>query len=153
MKDNIFNRIFHSRELYEQVRKEESERFKQKITPLLLEKLESCEVMNDLLLLHKRIYSMEMGYDVDIKLQDQENNYTNVPVSEATVEHFYCATYDRDGTYHGKEMIEYEKCPTRNEYDYNNYGRAWCCYYNALYLAITGIPNKTSVLPSWYRKL
>lgn len=153
MKNSMFNRIFHSKELYEQVREEERTHLKQAIAPLLLEELNSCEVIKELLSLHKRLYSMDMSYNVEIKLQDQENNYTDIPVPEATVEHFYCATYDRDGTYHGKEMIEYEKCPTRQEYDYNNYGRAWCCYYNALFLAITGTPNQTSVVPFWYREL
>lgn len=153
MKDNLFNRMFHSKELYEQVRKEEKKCFKKKITPFLLKKLQSCEVMNDLLELHKALYSMDLGYIVNIMLQNQEDGYADIPVPEATVEHYWCSTYDRDGTYHGEEMLQYEKHPTKQEYDYYNYGLAWCCYYNALYVSITGTNNKTTSLPKWYKEL
>lgn len=113
--------------------------------------LEECTCIQDFISIHRQLENE--GIKVNIRLENQADNYAAVGVNIATTEHYYCDSYDRDSTYHGCEMIKFEKTPSLNEYDYYNYWKAWSIYYRNLYIAITGEKCQYINFPQWLRNL
>lgn len=147
MKPTLINRIFRYKSLKEQ---EKSVQMK-----LLARQLHNdicclvqCEKIVDFITLHKQL--AERGVHVQISLNDQQDDYREVPVMSATPEHYWCGSYDRDSTYHGTDMLKFEKDPTPDDYDYFSYARAWSAYYSAIYKAIVVEDCQNVHYPNWF---
>lgn len=154
LKDSLFNRIFRGNALRKQKEDEEMGRkWMKEMRETLLPKLEACQCIQDFINIHRELSTM--GIKVDVVLEDQEHNYSPVSVQMATTEHYYCGSYDRDSTFHGSEMLYFEKSPSTMEYYYYSYCKAWNIYYRNLYEAITNkfCEVENVKYPEWFLNL
>lgn len=146
-KRNWLHRIFRFQINSEEEKVNENEKIRKQYIPLL----EKCTCIQDFIDIHRELTAK--GITVNIKLEDQSDNYAAVDVNIASTEHYYCDSYDGDSTYHGSEMLDFENTPSLNEYDYYNYWKAWGLYYMNLYKAITGEKCELIYYPKWLKDL
>lgn len=146
---DLIRKLFHPIKTLEQKTRQEMEALREQASEGLLEELNNCNRIDDLLSLHRKMDAMCIGFYVSVKLQDQRNGYSNVSIHDATVEHYWCSSFDRDSTYHGWEMLEYEKNPTKDEYNYFSYAKAWQIYWSAIYMSLTHRMPTDIKYPQW----
>ena len=139
MKNNLWNRIFHSKELKEFLAYENLHAKLDERAPYFLNKLAECKTFVDLFNLHKEI--VEEGFEFDTS---NSWNFHNTSIKEANPNCLVFTAYDRDTCIYYADLLVLEEDPEKYvEDDWLNwsYWLSWRWYYRTLYMKIKNHRN------------